>query len=92
MYSNKPMSKTDSGNYNYRQYLIANSKLIQQQATQKAMLSCCYCNQCNAKNVQHITNYSTSGIYTTEPSDLQQNYNAYIREQARKASLNTHRI
>jgi hypothetical protein len=73
--------------YNYRQALIHNSLDIQKNNTHIEFNSCCLCNKCNKINLAKINN-----IYTTEPSDLQLNYNTYFKYQSQKAKLNTHLI
>lgn len=78
--------------YNYRQHLINNTLSIQKQNTKNIIESCCYCNQCNYKTIDYVNTFKDNGIYTTEPSDLQQNYNAHFKKQSLASQLNTHKF
>lgn len=80
--------------YNYRQYVINNALELQKQNTSKASRSCCYWDACLNNNLNYINNHTyvnnAESIYTTEPSDLQLNYENQFKKNALQAKLNTH--
>jgi hypothetical protein len=75
-------------NYNYRQNIIKNAEVLQKHNTINAVKYCCLCDQCSHNKIIFMNNYYTNNTFTTEPSDLQQNYNAYFENQKQKARLN----
>jgi len=76
-------------NYQYRQYSITNACRLQKRNTEVSIEACCPCWDCKSPITQYINTYETNSFYTTEPSDLQQNYNTYFNKQAKMATLNS---
>lgn len=79
-------------NYNYRQYIMHNTLKLQKNKTKNVVKACCYCNNCADKTFNYLNYHTNNNIYTTEPSDLQQNYNSQFRASTLRAQLNTHKV
>lgn len=78
-------------NYSYRQYIIHNANILQQNNTKRAA-NCCLCYKCSYDILNNVYTRYNNNIYITEPSDLQQTYNNQFNKHVLKSQFHTHYI